>query len=127
MPQTAKSIYLRARVRAGGGWGVRGEGGTIRCADGTKIWKHTASATDLVQPLPRGRSGHHEEPVGVAVTPGRVGFDPQAHHRVRHSRLRVCGRGTTREPTPEHALRSARIDSDGLLGLVPYSRAPQLC
>lgn len=29
MPSGPKSIYLYARVRAGGGWGVRGEGGTI--------------------------------------------------------------------------------------------------
>lgn len=33
MPQTAKSIYLYARARAGGGWGVRGEGGTMRSTD----------------------------------------------------------------------------------------------
>lgn len=36
MPQTAKVIYLYARARAGGGWGVRGEGGTI-VALGAKI------------------------------------------------------------------------------------------
>ena len=38
MPHTAEVIYLYARTRAGGGWGVRGEGGTMRCAEGMEIW-----------------------------------------------------------------------------------------
>lgn len=45
MPRTAEVIYLYARARAGGGWGVRGEGGTICYAEVIEIWGHDTAGS----------------------------------------------------------------------------------
>lgn len=101
MPQTAKSIYLYARTRAGGGWGVWGEGGTTCYAEG---WRHgtagrytAACATDLgtfeiapfvaVTPgelhsyLGIGQGMHREEAVDSRTRPGQITFTSGSIHR----------------------------------------------
>lgn len=106
MAHTAKSIYLYARTRAGGGWGVRGEGGTVCYAEVMEIWRHdtaghytaayatnldtfkiahfvadTPNLAELHSYLGIGQGMHSEGNVDTLIRPGQVTFTSGSIHK----------------------------------------------